>query len=154
MLILLDHDPLGMGLQGRLQDRLPDHLAETDRTESEVAVIRFFFFVRIDTDQLVHIPDFALLDIILEVDHRDAAAVFFDKAGSVAGRDIAPAGVELCLQIICGKRLKHLVIAVLTAGERSAGEDIYEGETYYQIGSKIFCEACIEDARTEAEYDN
>jgi len=34
------------------------------------------------------------------------------------------------------------------------GEDIYEGETYYRIGGLNLCEACVEDARTEAEYDN
>jgi len=34
------------------------------------------------------------------------------------------------------------------------GEDIYEGETYYRIDGRVFCEGCIDNARTEAEYDD
>ncbi len=33
------------------------------------------------------------------------------------------------------------------------GGEIYEGQTYYKIGSNIYCEDCIDDARSEAGYD-
>jgi hypothetical protein len=32
------------------------------------------------------------------------------------------------------------------------GENIYDGETYYDVMGEQFCESCIDDARKVAEF--
>lgn len=60
---------------------------------------------------------------------------------------------ELCRRIPCHPRCPNADPPKRVFICSGCGEDICEGEFYYDILGEQFCKTCIEDAMREAEYD-
>ena len=57
---------------------------------------------------------------------------------------------QICLQTPCNQQCPNAVPKV-AHNCTMCGEEIYTGDTYYDLNGKPICESCIDEARMEAE---
>jgi len=57
---------------------------------------------------------------------------------------------ELCRHTPCLTNCPNYVPPVVCLCWK-CGEEIYEGDTIYEINEEIWCENCVDDCRSEAE---
>lgn len=60
---------------------------------------------------------------------------------------------ELCLQTPCDERCPNAPLPKVVFICSGCGDDIYDGEYYWDILGEQFCEKCIDEARRIANYD-